>query len=353
MAVYVGRWDCTSCGYKGVIGPETECSNCGADRPKNVKFYMADEKDIVQDPDVLQKAKEGPDWRCSYCGQNNKNAESTCKDCGNPRGVADKQLDVKDYSTQNVPRSGDGTRSKPQAQVVAEPPKTLNKKGCFFILAILISLAIALSWSHEIEVQVESFEWERTIRVEENKKIKEEGWSLPQGGELITSFREIHHYEQVLDHYETRTRTQQRATGTEEYVCGKRDLGNGYFEDKYCTRTTYESYEEEYQEPIYRDEPVYQTKYSYWIYRWLISKPIVTTGKNQEPIWGDTYDIKTQSNLREAGRKGMYAVIVRDEKAEIHRHEMNFSKWERLSIGANLKAKRGTVLGGYRGLVEE
>lgn len=162
----------------------------------------------------------------------------------------------------------------------------MNKKGCFFILAILISLAIALSWSHEIEVQVESFEWERTIRVEENKKIKEEGWSLPQGGELITSFREIHHYEQVLDHYETRTRTQQRATGTEEYVCGKRDLGNGYFEDKYCTRTTYESYEEEYQEPIYRDEPVYQTKYSYWIYRWLISKPIVTTGKNQEPIWG-------------------------------------------------------------------
>ena len=72
MAVYVGRWDCTSCGYKGVLGPKTECTNCGADRPKNVKFYMADEQDIVQDPELLKEARSGADWACSYCTENKR-----------------------------------------------------------------------------------------------------------------------------------------------------------------------------------------------------------------------------------------------------------------------------------------
>ena len=110
MAIHVGRWDCTTCGYKGVRGPETECPNCKADRPKNVKFYMAAEEDIVQDPEVLRRARAGADWRCSFCTQNNPNTVKICKDCGNTRSASDKQLEVKTYTSENVPRTGDGTR---------------------------------------------------------------------------------------------------------------------------------------------------------------------------------------------------------------------------------------------------
>ena len=355
MAVYVGRWDCTSCGYKGVLGPERECSNCGADRPKNVQFYMADEQDIVQDPEVLKKAQSGPDWACSYCGENNKAFETNCKSCGNNRNAAqgDKNLAVKTYATKDVPRSGDNTRRKKVEQAQApKVPRKINRKGCLIALAILAILVFIFGQSSEIFVTVEGFEWQRSIAVEEHKKVEESDWKLPSGGTLISSSREIHHYNSILDHYETRTRTQTRVVGTEEYVCGKKDMGNGYFEDEYCTRDITEQYEEEYEEPVYRKEPVYQTKYRYSIYRWKPISPIVTSGKDQNARWGDTRRVAAESTLREGKRTEMYAVMVRDEKNETHRHEIPKQKWESLEIGAKLKAKRGLV-GDYRGLEEE
>lgn len=357
MAIHVGRWDCTTCGYKGVLGPKTECPNCGADRPKNVKFYMAAEKDIVQDPEVIRRAKAGADWRCSFCGQNNPNDVQVCKDCGNPRSKADKQLAVKTYTTADVPRSGDGTKdfSKlKEKEAIATPPT--SKKGCFIGLGIIVGivgLLVLLALNKTVEVTVKGFEWEQSILVEEKRNVQEEDWSIPNGGKIISSFQAIHHYDQVLDHYETRTRTEQRAVGSEEYVCGQKDLGNGYFEDQYCTRTIYEDYQVEYEEPIYRDEPVYQTKYRYSIDRWFSISPIVTQDKNHSPTWGNAMHIRTSSSLREAGRTGTYTVIVQDEKNEEHIEEIPLSWWQQLEIGDNMKAKRGRITGGYRGLYKE
>ena len=354
MAVYVGRWDCKYCGYKGVLGPEKECSNCGADRPKDVRFYMADENDIVQDPEVLKRAKSGPDWRCSYCENNNTALQVVCTSCGNPKNTAqgDKQLDVREYKTEEVPWSGDYTKKVEEVAAPIAAPKKKVPKGCLVALAIFVIAAIFFSQSRQITVTVAGFEWERTIPVQENRKVIEEDWQVPSGGTQLESFRAIHHYDQILDHYETRTRTQQRAVGTEEYVCGKRDLGNGYFEDKYCTRTVYESYEEEYQEPIYRDEPVYQTKYRYSIYRWLDIKPIVTKGKNHQAEWGNVVEIQTNANLREGNRKGVYTVVVKDDDAKLHQEELPEQQWKNLEIGMELKAKEG-LIGDYRGLDKE
>lgn len=355
MAIHVGRWDCTTCGFKGVRGPETECPNCGADRPKNVKFYLAAEEDIVQDPAVLRRARAGADWRCSFCTQNNPNDVDVCKDCGNTRSASDKQLAVKSYSTAEVPRSGDGTKDFSTSQEETPPPPT-SKKGCFIALAIfagIVALLVLFSLNETIVVQVKGFEWTQHILVEEKRNVQEEGWSIPSGGKIISSFEAIHHYDQVLDHYETRTRTEQRAVGSEEYVCGKKDLGNGYFEDEYCTRTIYEDYEVEYEAPVYRDEPVYQTRYRYSIDRWFSIKPIVTQGKNHNPQWGNALQIRTSSLLREAGRKGTYTVFVQDDQLENHTHEIPLSWWEQLELGDEIKAKRGKITGKYRGLHSE
>lgn len=352
MAIHVGRWDCTTCGYKGVRGPETECLNCGADRPKNVKFYMAAEEDIVQDPTVLHRARGGADWRCSFCSQNNPNAVKICKDCGNTKSDSDKQLAVKTYNTAAVPRTGDGTRDLPQNTEETPPPS--SKKGCFIalgVMAVIVSVLLLFSLNSAIEVRVEGFEWKQSIQVEEKRNVQEEDWSIPSGGTIVTSFQAIHHYNQVLDHYETRTRTEQRSVGSEEYVCGKKDLGNGYFEDQYCTRTLYEDYQVEYEEPIYRQEPVYQKKYRYTVDRWFAINPIVTQDKNHSPQWGNTVNIRTNPSLREAGRKGIYTVLVKEE--EIHAHEIPLSWWQKLKVGDKIKAKQGRISGYYRGLYPE
>ena len=41
------------------------------------------------------------------------------------------------------------------------------------------------------------------------KYVDEDGWSLPSGADLLYTRSEIHHYNHVLDHYETRTRSYQ------------------------------------------------------------------------------------------------------------------------------------------------
>jgi len=351
MAVYVGRWDCGSCGHKGILGPETECSKCGADRPKDVRFYMADESDIVQDTEELKRAKSGADWRCSFCNNNNKAWETVCSSCGNVKNSTsgDEQLKTRTYTNENVPKSGQTPPQRTNPSIPQKQQKPKRKVGCFIALAIAIGLFFLLGMNNEIIVTVESFEWERTIAVEESREVTEEDWSLPSEGKLMNSFEAVHHYDQVLDHYETRTRTVQRAAGTEQYVCGKKDLGNGYFEDQYCTRTVYESYDEQYEAPVYRDEPVYRTKYRYRIYRWFEIAPIKTQAQNQQPEWGNIAHVQRNQFLREKQRSGLYTTIVRDEENEVHREELPESQWKRLKVGDELKAKRG-LLGDYRGL---
>ncbi len=357
MAVYVGRWDCTTCGYKGIKGPESECNHCGADRPKDVKFYLADDSEIVQDPEALKRARSGADWECSYCGENNQAFENKCMSCGNNRDASDgdKSLKTKTYYNNEVPRTGDNTKEKKLQQVAqtSKPRRKTKKKPLIIILVILVILGLIFGPGHDIEVTVDGFEWERTIKTEEKRKVIEEDWQLPNEGTLINSFQAVHHYNQILDHYETRTRTRQRVTGSEEYVCGKTDMGNGYFEDKYCTRNITESYEEEYEDPVYRQEPVYQTKYKYSIYRWKPAKPLISSGNNHKAEWADTREIKNNHYLRESGRKGIYCIIVKDEENEIHRHEIPEEKWEQLEPGTSLKARRGNATGKYRGLSDE
>lgn len=353
MSVYVGRWDCSRCGHKAILGPETECPNCGADRPKDVQFYMLNSAERVQDQQQLQNARAGADWRCSYCTQNNPATVTVCKDCGNTRTKDDTELTTREYSNSEIPNTG--KKARPVERAAAPPPKS-KKKGRYKILLVallVIGVMVYFTRSKEIVVTVESFGWERTIETEVHRLVEEEDWSVPSGGTRLQSFRAIHHYDKILDHYETRTRTQQRATGTEEYACGKRDLGNGYFEDKYCTRTIYESYEEQYEEPIYRKEPVYQTKYRYSVYRWQKDAPLFIKSNDHQPRWPNSSAVQQDRRRRLANRSGKYSIIVRDDLGEEHEHTIPFDKWEALEKGQQIKAKRGAATGKYRGLARE
>ena len=56
---------------------------------------------------------------------------------------------------------------------------------------------------------------------------------IPPDGRYISEEEAIRRYDQVFVRNETRTRqvSEQVQTGTRDYVCGQRDLGNGFFED--------------------------------------------------------------------------------------------------------------------------
>jgi hypothetical protein len=115
-------------------------------------------------------------------------------------------------------------------------------------------------------------------------------------------------------------------TGTRTYVCGQRDLGNGYFEDIECTEPVYETRtrtetdeepayrsETHYEtvterEPVYREVAVYDTFYTYRVPRWTVVDTLKTRGDTVPPFWADTV---VGRNRRIARRRDAYYITFR------------------------------------------
>lgn len=342
MAIREGRWDCPSCGTKGILGRHTSCSQCGRPRPKGIKFYLPSNTDEVADPSLLAIAQQGADWICQYCSASNRVADQFCTQCGAERGTSPTQ-DVKSYGLDDVPHSGDNDSPVPALSIAASKPS----KGNFFSLKRAIAtLALSLTvgtgtWfvvPRSFQTTVSNVSWERQIVIEHYITVTESDWSIPSGGRLISQSREIKAYEQVLDHYETRTRqvSEQVAVGSETYVCGQKDLGNGFFEDETCTRTKYETrtHTETYEEPIYRQEPIYATKYTYEIERWVHARTETTQGNDLNPVWAA---VTLAGNEREADREETYAVEFTDAKGKLHQYEFSEAEWATFALGEACK----------------
>jgi hypothetical protein len=169
---------------------------------------------------------------------------------------------------------------------------------------------------------------------------------VPQGGRILSQRREVHHVNHVLDHYENRTReaSEEVKTGARTYVCGHKDLGNGNFEDVECTEPVYETrtHTESYRDPVYRDDPVYQTKYRYEIDKWTPSRTPATSGAGKTPAWPP---LTVASNERETGRTEKYTVLFKDEDGDDYTLEFPLNRWQAFNFGQKLHAKQRGVGG--------
>ena len=348
MAIRVGRWDCKTCGTNGILGPETKCSNCGSPRPENVQFYLPEDAPEVSDEAKIKEAHAGADWVCSHCGSHSKHWEKSCSSCGSPKDVAgdgDEHLKEKvtyfDYKRQQAHLQG---------QSRAPLPKKKSGLGryIFGAVALLVGFILLSMISSDYEAQVLEHRWERKIAMEEYKKVIEEDWNIPQGGQRIKSFRAVHHYNQRLVGHETRTKRVQ--TGTERYKCGTRNKGNGYFEDVYCSRPVYGT--KEVSEPVYEQIPVYQTKYQYSIMRWKPAEPLVANSTGKNVYWPETPKHQQNKRFRQGDREESYYLIIRDHHGENQEELVPFSFWNDVPEGGKVKAEKSTVFGYYKGLKE-
>ncbi|MEA5471529.1 zinc finger protein [Spirulina sp. 06S082] len=364
MAIKEGLWDCPTCQTKGILGRYRECDNCGAPRPEGVRFYLPQNAPNVTNTEQLAIAKAGADWICEYCGASNRVKEENCVECSAPKSEITQA--VKEYSTANIPRSPKAqtlprqkrmpSSSIPTA-VVRSSMSTKKGKGRGYkwwlgIIAIaasvVVGLAIFLFRPITVEATVSGLSWERKVTIEKLTTVTESDWSIPAGGRLLSQREEIRRYKQVLDHYETKTRqvSEQVKTGTESYNCGTRDLGNGYFETKTCTRDVYETRTktETYDDPIYRDEPIYETKYTYEIDRWLRDRVEVASGVTKQTYWPD---FVLNAKEREGGRSQDYKVYFTGEKGESYTLELDPDFWSTFDPGESqiLKVNR---LGGVK-----
>ncbi len=131
--------------------------------------------------------------------------------------------------------------------------------------------------------------------------------------------------------YETKERTvsERVHVGERTYVCGQRDLGNGFFEDIECSEPIYETQQriETYEEPVYEQVPVMATKYEYEVDRWVPARTETATGNDHQAYWPE---LDLQENEREGERSESYRIVFRDDNGR--RHEMTFPYQEWLTF---------------------
>ncbi len=339
MAIREGLWDCQYCGAQGIPGREKVCPNCARSRPEGTKFYLPEDRaaaPVITDEKLIQQAKAGADWICEYCSSSNPAELTVCRHCGAAREASSPQQEVVNYALEAAPTSGDMDLDAPAPAPAPAPARSSGRKGPAWlpiaVVGVVVLLLVLCGFfvfrTTEQEVTVAGFQWERTIEIEALETVVEEDWSVPAGGRLISQREEIRTYSQVLDHYETRQRqvAEQVQAGQRTYVCGQRDLGNGFFEDIECSEPIYETRyrTETYQEPVYIQVPVFDTLYRYEIEKWVPVRTERASGSNHDPTWPA---VSLAENEREAGREESYSVTFASEDGEQYEMELPLESW--------------------------
>ena len=339
-------WLCSYCDT--LNGDElTVCHNCGADREKSSQSYFENRAKVEE----RQRRKEEAIKKATMDYEENTATEH--KVVYNDRGVSHYEAHSENpisetpkqtyrdtsHTTKNTTsRVRDYTSRANTAKPKIDWKKFFGIAGGILGVILFICLMVGLFSPKVMDVTVTDLTWERSIGVETLTTVQENGWSLPSGGRLQYTQQEIKTYEKVLDHYETKTRTytEQVLDHYEEYVSGHRDLGNGYFEEITSSRPVYrtETRTETYEEPVYRDEPVYATKYYYEIDKWLHSYNSVSKGHKSDEMYWNEPDLKNKQ--RESGRTETCYIHFINDKEKTATYTMNRSEWDTLSVGENV-----------------
>lgn len=300
----------------------------------------------VIDANLLQAATAGADWRCPYCGGDQRRADDTCANCG------------------SVPPS------EPVAQAAAPTPRAQKPRWFLRSVAIGAALIAALVWNarrpRDYHGTVSAVAWEHVIDVERYALRSHEGFkeAIPTGALNVKSLgRRVHHQEKVVDRYASEQYSVRVPDGytTESYTareaCGQDCTSepercretctsnkNGFAtcrtvcsgggqrcRTRYCsvsrtrqvpkTRTEWRTR----QVPIYRNEPRYAEAFAYQAWEWAPERTLRETGNDplelHWPAGARTSGLANGEQERER-RTSKYVVTLRYQDGQTLRFEV-------------------------------
>ena len=318
-----------ACEYCGGSNPATVhiCCNCGHSRDEDDKNYYEhhpERRDAVIASSTPTATSNESHWESQY------NEEPSTDD------GREEDKDKEDHyrSRENACAPSVSSNRRSFHFDISDLP--WGKIGIGLLIVTAIIGLIMLFIPKERYITVAGVDWQRSIVVEECRTVRESGWSVPPDGRVVYTQREIHHYDQVIDHYEKVKHENTVIVGSHEEVVGYRDLGNGYFEEE--TRTVYDygtevSYTDE---PVYRDEPVYQTKYYYDIERWVYDHTVKASANDKEPYWPSVENLPDNQHADEKSES--YGITALYEDKESH-YTVDYKDWSDISIGDELHVK--------------
>lgn len=367
--VIEGFWKCQYCGNERILARYRECPQCGHPKDKSTNFDMDSNSKFVSKEEA-KKISRKPDWLCSFCESLNSDEVSSCESCGHTREESDKNYFKMKEEREEKEKQKEEEYKRQEEEVLKNAHDNDNSyykekssiKNFFSnfsfnteaLITILISLLgvglfvglIFLFIPKEKELIVDNYSWEVNIQIQELKTFDESGWSLPSDARLSYTREEFYGTEEVVDHYETRTRevSHEEIVGYDtieevEYI----DLGNGYFEEEIVEydvpiyETVWET--EEYEVPIYKTIEIYKTKYYYEIDRWTNTRTITTNGNDKNPIPGEyTLANKERANSPTYSYYIEATIVDEDEPQESIKYSIPKEDWIDIQIGNRIKA---------------
>ena len=350
----VQDWVCEYCGVSNDVKSPV-CRGCGASRYKETKGQLQYEQEKNRGaPSGNYTDVQGVEtWPCDYCGTENPITVNECQNCGATRYKDDTSSEVvnqgdigekrrRDYSTQVYHQNRSSSFNFSIDSGVLW--KILSVLGIGVLLTFLIIFFVWLFTPIEHTATVQGFEWNRGIAVETFTRYDESDWTVPSGAKVKYTKEEIHHYEKVLDHYET---SYKRVAHTidDGYEVSYKDLGNGQWKEVKKHKEHIEYSKEPVEVPVYTSVPVYKTKYYYEIGRWRHTNDILTSGTTKEVEWGKCDYPKSVTNPkyndnRQGNRTEHYYVTFINHNNKLDKQEYNYSDWVAVKIGDTITYTR-------------
>ncbi len=370
----IGAWDCPACETVGVRGYVKNCPNCGfaKDNATEDLEYLPDDALYYTEAQFNQLADaENPDWECTACGTMMGYRLDNCTNCGAPRteefaeqieyelgaapsstseAKADRDRRQNDFRVNNVA----GFDTDEYSNGILGTGFTGRQVAKFaLITAPVAGLLSLLMWffffsTNVVEARVVDMPWQRQVSLQVYITVVEEDWSVPSGGRRLSSYSAVRSYNRVLTGYETKTKSVRVQTGstTERYACGTTKTGSGGYKTNYCTRSvpTYGTKTETYRDPVYKDVPVYDTKYRYEIEKWVTGRTLQERGSGHNARWPT---INLAPNEREGTRTDKYVAVVKYDGDKTYEIPLDEWQWNSIELDQSCKLmvnRVGTVL---------
>ncbi len=274
-----GKWNCSSCGAKGILARYKSCPTCGSPREASgaeskFDFGAANakgglEREAVTEIAALSLAAAGVDWFCSFCGASNRGDHEGCRTCGAARA---------------------------DTAAAVGPPAPPARRGLWkkLILAVVVTFSGCMGWGYwllqtrDYEGVVQSVSWDRTLTRQAFTPVQQRGWQdqLQERESIlpVNGLGEFVGTGNIRDCVEKQRGTRQVAVGSKQVCttksrsvacgshesCSTRDLGNGYAEEVCHDVTDYcsERYEDCRDETQYRTDPVFAQECAFDTYEW-------------------------------------------------------------------------------------
>lgn len=360
-------WKCSSCDHRN-LGRFKVCQNCKNPKDGSEEWEMPDDPSsapTVTEDALLRMALAGPDWRCAYCGSDQRRTDKGCANCG-----ADA---LEGEETPDAPEPKAPPRVQPPLPPITYASHSLMRfvGKLALVGAVLFGLCYGVSawrqWNQnrprDFSARVSNVSWRREISVERYQLLAAEGFkeTMPADALDVRSLgKREHHQEQVFDHNTTETYFVDVPDGyrTESYsdrescgqtctskpqtcrevcksnkngfaTCSQQCSGGGQScSTKYCTVTKTRQIAKTRREsrtrqvPVYRSEPRYAEAFAWNHWEWRPNRTVNASGSDVTCRW-------PTSNLKQSLGRGE---DEREQRSETFSVTVDFGEGQSLTF---------------------